>query len=160
MSNTNGSIITGYDKVEIEKEINVLANKKGELSVMKKQYELKLGMLKSKIRIAGVLPQDEYEAIKYEQIKCKNETYQIDERILAINDQIKEKNTLLEEIRVVLKDQDNIGSAPAKVVADQLINLRDKYMEFSSDTTRVSSTRIMASKFSEELNSLLKMIRL
>ncbi len=159
MSSANG-FITGYDKLELEKEIDGLSIKKGELSVMKKQYELKLSMLKSKIRVTGFLPQDEYEAIKDEQTKCKNETYKLDERILDINAQLKEKHSLIEEIRLVLKDQDNIGAVPAAVIYDQLVNIRDKYMEFSSDTTRVSSTRIMASKFSEELNSILRTIKI
>ena len=63
------------------------------------------------------------------------------------------KDDLLKVERLINTDQleyDDIKS--------EVIYLRDFYTQFSGDATRVSSARIMASKFVEELQDLLKII--
>jgi hypothetical protein len=45
---------------------------------------------------------------------------------------------------------------PSMLIMKDIERLQSRYSEFASDPTRVSSMRLMASQFSEELGSILK----
>lgn len=44
------------------------------------------------------------------------------------------------------------------IVYSQIEMLRDKYMEFAEDVTRVNSMRLMAARFAKELSTILKSV--
>lgn len=56
------------------------------------------------------------------------------------------------EIKII---ENKLKQKPKDAIAERLVPLRDKYLAFSSDTTRVSSMRAMASKFVEEIQALM-----
>ena len=73
----------------------------------------------------------------------------------SLNLEISKKSTFKEELEYELKTTGNNGEFSLK---NMLINLKDKYIDFASDNTRVSSTRIMASKFANEIEQILKLM--
>jgi len=80
--------------------------------------------------------------LKLEFVECSN-------AIRKINEEVSKYNLMKEGVRMEL------NKTKSNPIFEYLTSLKEKYMEFSSDTTRVSSMRIMASKFAEELDFLI-----
>jgi len=142
--------------IDIEKSIADLMTTKSRLSTRKKQIELQLSQYKSRVRNApGNLPAKEYKSICRKQDEIKAEMFDIDNQITDINSQIYKKNSLHQEVAIHLKNG-NINTENGGSVKSRLIKLRDHYLSFSADNTRVSSMRIMASQIAEQLEVIIK----
>lgn len=147
----NWQPLTIFDKkMKIEDELRELENKRTPLVDRKKEIELELSEINNKIRVGGYLDQNEYAKICERQDFVKREKYKIEQQILGIKRMIREKNG--EKDKITLQGK-KIGNSEIK---SSLIELRDKYMAFAADTTRVSSMRAMSSKFVEEIQAILK----
>ena len=139
-------------KLGIENDISNLKLEKSPLINRKQQIELELATYRNRIR-GNHLPQEEYNQICQWQRALSQEKLDIEKKFLEIND----RKVRLEKERERLHLK--IKQLPDSTVNDALIELRDKYSSFASDTTRVSSMRAMASKFVEEIQSLLTQIK-
>jgi len=145
--------ISEQTKLEIERAVSNLMDKKAELTTAKKQYELKISLLNSRVR-GKTLSAAEYSSVCEEQNVCKAEMLNLQVKINELNADIQKKRNLGEDVRIQL-GKVKVKTLNLTAIIDNLIVLRDNYMSFASDVTRVSSTRVMASKFSEELNALM-----
>ena len=139
-------------KLSIENDISNLSLERSPLVIRKQEIELELATYKNRIR-GNHLPKDEYNEICQWQRALSQEKLDIEKKFLEIND--KKLKLEKERERLHLK----IKQLPDSMTNDSLIGLRDKYMAFASDTSRVSSMRAMASKFVEEIQSLLNQKR-
>lgn len=76
----------------------------------------------------------------------------IESELADLKTQIKKRQVLKQEVGLIASPR-NIA-----VEADILV-LRDKYLSFAGDRTRISSMREMAAKFAEELTKILKKVK-
>jgi len=141
---------------DIERMMNSLKDNHQELVHRKKSLDAKLADIKNRIRGNGrALPQLEYQALCRKQSEYKTEIVHIDRDISSINSELRKKQVIRDEIYYQQKVTIDKLDTSAK---SQLITLRDEYMQFASDTTRISSMRAMASKIAEELESIIKKV--
>lgn len=103
--------------------------------------------------------QADFDTSEYLRVCQEQENLKKEKRVIE-----KELHSFKQELRTLNRDLDmltiEIKRTPVEKVETDLVSLRDKYADFASDQTRVSSTRIMAAKFVEELNDLLKRLLL
>jgi hypothetical protein len=137
--------------IDIEESMNKLIAQKEALVYSKLQLEAELSSLNTKVRSSQTrLSPNDYESICRRQQNIKNSVLALNQNIVQYKKEIREKDTLMQKIKLQMG-----GGHPDKV-ADRIILLRDKYRDFASDATRVSSMRTMASQISQELDVLLK----
>lgn len=141
-------------QLDIERSLARLADQKEDLVQRMNEINARLSQLNVRVR-GNILPKHQYQAICDEQNKLKQEKLLVDASMSEIKKQIRSRSILKEEARLS-STREADKSRPRLDIRSRLVELRDKYMEFSSDTTRVASTRAMASRFSEELELLLK----
>jgi hypothetical protein len=137
--------------LRIRTEITQIEESKQPYVSRKQEIELELSKLNSKVR-TGDFSKIEYNTICNNQDTLKDEKRLVDEKLIEFRDLIRKKNRELDTIMHEMK------RVPDEQIKETLLGLRDKYMSFASDTTRVSSMRSMASKFAEELQVVLKML--
>ena len=126
---------------ELEKERNELVNRKGEIVSQ-------LMKLKKQVRGRGqILPQNEYNSICSKQERLRQEQRIIENKLSNLNLKMKQKNIF------IFKNNENTSK-----IELLLINLKNKYMDFSSDNTRVNSMRLIASQFAQEIDEIIKSI--
>lgn len=105
----------------------------------------------------------QYEALLAQREQTKKELFAIEGRLSVLKSErtalYQERDRLrLAAIDRNAEDQSAAGAGPhgwATEVRAALRDMRDRYQAFASDQTRVSSMRIMASEFAEELTRLL-----
>ena len=139
------------DIFDLERAVLELNKQKDDLTSTKKRLELNLTGLKQ--RVSGkTLPQKEYDNICKEQNKINGLLLDLEMRIKIISSDITKKSILKDELKSELRlfSNDKIKTA--------LIELRDHYMNFASDRTRISSMRAMASEISESIERIIKAI--
>lgn len=142
---------TKEDLLKVERLINSHQLEYEDLILQKKTAEVELAKIKNKIRTRGKMPQGQYDSLAQNQDKLNSTVLQIQRLINPIKEKLRQKHLMAEEIRVIIQENDKESDE----LINKLVALRDKYNEFSSDGTRVGSTRIMASKFVEEINTLI-----
>ena len=136
-------------KLNIEDEMADLELKKSPLISRKQEIELELSNYNSRVR-GKFLPPNEYNEICQWQKALSQEKVDLEKKFTEIRNKKIELTKERERIHLKMK------TLPDSMTKDTLLELRDKYMAFASDTTRVSSMRAMASKFVEELVSVIK----
>jgi len=136
--------------IKIDQSITDLNTRKSTLSTQKKRLELELSTLNNRVRASDRLPKDEYAAICRKQRECKDKIFSIDDQITQINNEISKKHNLGQEVRVEIKKN------KSEEIKTRLVKLRDDYLQFSSDATRVSSMRVMASQVAEQIEAIIK----
>lgn len=142
-----------HDKQSAEFLINELHKKRVELALQKRDIEIDLMALNKRVMSSTQrLPPQEYKDICAKQIRLKQKAAEIEKQIIHVKTEIRDKSLLLESIRDHLRTNRDAPSSPLK---ERLINLRNHYMEFASDATRVASLRTMASRFAEEIELIL-----
>lgn len=125
---------------ELEKEKSELVNKKSQITS-------NLLKLKNTIRTRMQrLPQNEYNSICKKQEILGQKQREIEKKLSAIKVKLRQKD-------VLIHSNDN---EPFDINL-RIIELKNKYMDFSSDNTRVNSMRLLASQFAQELDEILKL---
>ncbi|GAB3013579.1 hypothetical protein GCM10027051_16050 [Niabella terrae] len=137
-------------KLRLKQDIQDLEEERQPYVTEKRELELRMTMLNEKLKVT--LPEAEFDAIKSERADIVKQKYNVEEKIRRIGSMMKEKNLEIEKADVYSRRTSKTG------IGDALTELRNKYNAFASDATRVSSTRVMASKFVEELNELIQKI--
>lgn len=148
------SPITVYDKkLKIEREIEEIQKKRQPLIDRKREIEMRLSEINSKFKTrAGDFSNGEYAGICKEQDLLKVEKFGIEEKLRSLKIEGREKR--MEENEVFVESK----KYPDEKLKDTLLEIRDKYMSFAADTTRVSSMRAMASRFVEEIQGIMKYV--
>ena len=142
-------IYNRQDLINVQKMINKLREDYDTIVERKKEIETRLSILNSKVRSSGNMPPTEYKNICRNQSDIKQELVDLQPQINHIKHEIADKEIFKEEI------YDYINKNKPKDIVAKLEALRDSYMEFASDQTRVGSTRVMASRFTEELQEII-----
>lgn len=126
---------------DFEREIDPLIDRKREIESM---------LTEINAHKKEWLPDDEFDRVMKTRAGLVKEKFGIEEQIRKMNKVVKQKHAELDKLKLQRKKM------PQQEIEEDLIELRDRYMAFASDTSRVSSMRAMASKFVEELTIILK----
>jgi len=137
---------------KLESERYELSSKRTPLVERKQEIEFELSKYKNQVR-QGRLPQSEYEMICKWNDALNGEKRAVEKKLMGLKVELAKINTEIDETKRKYKKE------PNGISVDELIELRDKYMQFASDTTRVSSMRAMSSKFVEEIQAILKLLK-
>ena|SRR6476620_9341126 len=137
---------------DLEEAIIKLQSQRDVFMLNKKEFELELSGLNSKVRSrTEKLSQNEYQSICRRQEYLKKGINNIQQTLTDYKSRIQEKVILKEK----LKNRINFDKEGVSTTIEKIILLKDKYRDFASDQTRVSSMRVMASQICQELESII-----
>ena len=149
--NTNVEIIKLKDELD-------LVNKK-RMSIQTTLAKLSLRVRSSNTSRTRLSP-EEYRAICNEQSKLKTKLLKIEEEGMSIKKKIRELNAIETYERIearksisALNESKTLNQIGVNEI--KIISLRDKWLNFAEDQTRVNSMRVMAAQFARELTELL-----
>ena len=151
------------DLYSVKTAIADLKEKCGALSIRKRTLESELATLNGRIRDTKYrLPRAEYETVIRRQKKIKEQFVAIEKEREPLNQDLKRWYAMEDELRV----KANLGLTVDGVRHDTLvlespmknkiIQLRNTHLQFAEDSTRISSMRLMAAQFANELTEILK----
>lgn len=146
--------ITQQNVSDLERSISDLVQKKEALILSKKEIEMENSLLKSRVRVGGKMSQHKYNAIVDEQNQLKRNQLKIEKDLSELSINIMKKSVLLDEMKCELK----IDTIKSSGIKSELISLKDYYINFAADRTRVSSMRATAAEFVEKLEIIIKKI--
>ncbi len=136
---------------DIEEQIVKLQSQRDVFMLKKKELEGKLSELNGKVRSrTEYLSENDYQSIVRQQTSIKKQLNEIQPVLTDYKKQISEKTILKEKLRNSLRSDNK------STILDKVIILKDKYSDFASDSTRVSSMRTMASQICQELENIIK----
>lgn len=135
-------------KLRIESQINDLENELAPIGFKVAEVCADLSILNTEIR-GNRLPDEDYKLKQSQQNQLLREKIMLEKKIFEIKPLLRKLRLEESSIKVDLK---RIPNDKAK---QTVIEIRDKYMAFAADTTRVSSMRAMASRFIEEMQTIL-----
>ena len=144
--------VTEQNIIDLEQSISVLNRQKEKLVFDKKEAELQNSFLNNKVRSGGRLHDVKYKNICEQQNKIKGSVLKIERAIGEVNTEITKKSNLIQQLRFEFKKQKNIDTK------EQLTIMRDYYINFASDKTRVSSMRAMGAEFAEKIERIIKQL--
>lgn len=148
------------DIYEAANEIARSKEKSDQLSLQKRSIEQEIAQLTHRVRSAGGrLPDEEYRGILKKQKRCREMMYEIEKQLV----QLKAERRHWTNIETQMRLNANLSREPSPIVfnedADRLrkavTGIRDIYLSFSEDPTRVNSMRLMAAQFAKELTEVL-----
>lgn len=128
-----------------------LQDEKTNLVGQKKTAEAEMSEINTLFRTVKRFNPGQYQKILARQNDTKRLCTMLDSKLSEVKAKIYRVNSL---IGSCAQDESSKKDKKESIRKD-LVNLRDKYIEFGSDGTRVSSMRLMASNFAKELDSLL-----
>lgn len=132
-------------KLDKAKKVNVKTSLQNKLSSLKSQY--------SNVEFNSL----GFKKIKVDRQKTKDQINNIEIQIRSLNDELTFKTKLKNEIVFYIsnnKVMENKGDID-KIIQKATV-LKNKYMSFTKDRTRISSLRVMASEFVGEIDELIK----
>lgn len=146
---------TRKDLLNLEQLILDAKAKKDNL--IKTKISLQNSLSESKKRYKEVeFESEEFNEVKEKRSKLKKAVSQIEIKIKNINEELIVKNKMKNEVVFHLKHNKSLeGKEDLEKITNKINLLINKYSEFTRDRTRISSLRIMASEFQEELKKLL-----
>ncbi len=144
---------TEEDSVNLERSIIDLKSKKAAIVSRKMVKTLDTANTKELLSNPHI-ELDEFKNQSAIRIIQKAELQEIEAQIKEVNLEIGNKRKLLISIQSHLKTTSNSLKADENLT-NGIIELRDKYSDFAGDHTRVSSMRLMASNFTDELNNII-----
>lgn len=133
---------------QIKNKIADIATKRQPLITRKQEIELELSTHLRRIK-TETLDNDEYRDICKSQNTLGREKLEIERKLSSLKE---DGRKLQEDEHRIFIDLKRIPDGKAK---QTMLEIRDKYMSFAADTTRVSSMRAMASRFVEEIQLIL-----
>ena len=137
---------------DLDIAISSLEQQRAAVVIKKKELEIAGATLKNQIRQNKKLPPLEYKAICKKQDQCRRDILATEIEMNKFQDQISKKISLREAIRHELRVE-AYTDVPSKLTA-----IRDYYINFAADRTRVASMRAMAAEFAEKLEVIIKTI--
>ena len=143
-----------HEQLELQEERSVFTEKLAD-------KRLEMSLLNSKIKRMGGPYSPEAKELGIVQDACKKDMRRLEKIAINHNHDMKNLNLKIKELEDILysrreKESPVVsGNEKSKWLIEQLVSMRDRYVKFSSDSTRVSSTRIMASSFAAEIGIIL-----
>lgn len=141
--------ITSLEQQRVEMDAE-----RAELAQGNMRVSAELSRINVEFRSNKMLPTDKYRRLLRQQDELIQEQSSTNRRLSDLNVKRARINQLIDACRREVKAE----SAPSGI-REKLTELRDKYRAFSSDATRVSSMRLMASQFADDLEKLASLKR-
>ena len=142
--------ITEQNIIDVEIAINTLIQQKEKLVYDKREIELKNSVLNTQVRTGGKMRDVKYKQICDEQNKLRKDSLKLERAMSELSIEIMKKSTLKEQLKMEFKKQQKID------MKQKLTEMRDYYINFASDKTRVASMRAMGAEFAEKVEVLIK----
>jgi hypothetical protein len=145
--------------LEIESEIAILKNTRTPLVLRRTECMDELSKLNFRIRTGGHMPDNDYKKVCLQQQKLKDEMRALDAKLAPIKLRLQELGNLIHrghEAKRALNDDHRVQDEDRAALLKRVDDLRRKYREFAADHTRVSSMRLMATTFADELQAIIK----
>lgn len=138
----------GIDQHDIQQSILELQGKRSKLGLRKQQIQSEL----NKIREMFKYVQQGHETFNDLVDKKKgliDEANSIELELADLKNQVKRRQALKDEVTPIKQ--------PKLIMLEaELTALRDRYLNFAGDKTRIASMRAMSAEFAEELTKLIK----
>ncbi len=142
--------------IALIKKITELRNEKNRLGQIKLKYQGQLGELTDQLRAGGRVSDGRFQGVVLRQRQLKSKVLELEPKTAAVKLEIQKLANRETELRLkIFGSLDKNFSTPGETLTARIQALRRKYNEFSSDSTRISSMRLMASQFAEELDKAL-----
>lgn len=135
------------DSNDIQHTILDMQAKKSNLGIKKAQIQANLSQNRQMLQY--VKQGDTYDELIAIKRKLISECQEIDVEINQLKQDIKKRMLLKDEVKATEKP----NTLPVKA---HLTVLRDKYLKFAGDRTRIASMRTMSAEFAEELTKVIK----
>ena len=144
---------TKRDLINLEIKLSKLKKDRSSLVEKKIDTESKLTFLQNKYRDV------EFNGPQFEEIKSKRKQLKsiaktVELQIVELNEEIGYKNNLKKEVEIYLKHNKEKSDSSKKAL-EALMKLKQHYGAFAKDKTRVSSMRIMAAEFRDEIEKII-----
>lgn len=133
-------------RAEIEEERAALTKRNMEIMA-------EMSSVNTEFRVKKNMPVHIYQRLLRRQDALKKEQHTLTAAIQDLNSKRVRINQLIDAVK-----RDAKANGPSSSVFAELDKLRAKYREFSGDATRVSSMRLMAAQFADDLDRLCKSI--
>jgi hypothetical protein len=144
---------TEENKIDLDSSINNLKARKSGLVFKKIKAQNEIAILKD-ILLNPTKNVEDYNEATHERGVLKELLRGLEDAINMTNLEIKNKQRLALAINSHLNANSDSSKEKSKLLKGILV-LKDKYSTFSSDPTRVSSMRVMASIFNQEMEDLI-----
>lgn len=137
---------------DIEKEIFGMKESRSHLSERKKGYERNLSELNLQVR-GKTLRQSEYNEISRLQFAVKRQISDVEQDLMKLKLNIHKRTIERDD----LARKYNLDKRPEEKgdLKKKIFDLKNHYMEFASDKTRIATTRQMAAEFAVKLQEIL-----
>mgnify|MGYP002132211759 FL=1 len=157
-----GRNLPGEQIALLRLQISELKTKKNALSLGRKPIEAELSQLAGRVRSANThktrLTPEEYRQICGRQQKLKRKLAEIEVAINPLSSEIRrlcaEEDILRASCGMSISGVGEQSSGDGDL-AKRLADIRDRWQQFAGDQTRVSSMRVMAAQFADDLNAVL-----
>ena len=149
---------------DLEDEILELHRKRDALVPARTLAQESLATATQKIRTSGYMPDQQYRALCHQQSVAKREIKAHELALVPIRDRLRELSI---EVTKRKRESGRQGATETKTETlelaraakdfnRRLLDLRQHYLDFAKDATRVASTRRMASEFVDALTVILR----
>ena len=138
-------------KRSLRETLTDLDEERSSIVARKKTAEADLAELSAEIRKKKHFSPDKYSKFLNDQQDLKREISVLEARLSQINVQRRKVNDLIFSVQADGTEKKEKEASLRR----RLVDIRDKYIEFGSDNTRVSSMRLMATQFAQEIEGLL-----
>ena len=142
-----------------EKELDKLQQIRAPLAERKASLESTMTGLNGRVR-GRLLLRDEYLSIVKKQDEVKALIKKTDKELVKVNQDIRQWYRIYDQLRIQGRTE-VITTSPRASDVDviaKIKEIRDKYLAFSEDQTRISSMRIVAANVTSDLTSLISEI--
>lgn len=142
--------------LDIELQIQSIQKERQLLVLKRKEMDLELSDINRQFKSGIRFEQAEYKSKLKRQQAIKSEMFRLDAALRPLTEKLKEARVMRHAITI------EIDSSRARLVYSSsegkdsaLVSLRDKYLNFAEDHTRINSMRMMAAQFANELTSIM-----
>ena len=148
---------TKKDLLNLESLILNARTTKNEYVNRKRSLENSLGLIKEKMKGFNIHSK-EYKKAKNTLQNIKTHLGGIEIKIKDCNNEINYKNKVKLEVEHHVRNSKVSGNEIVDKIVNELIQLKNKYNDFTKDRTRIASLRIMSSEFVSDLEKVINKI--
>ncbi len=144
--------------LDLKVEIGLYDEKKMVIVTRKRNIENELSDLNSRVRHNGKrLPSSEFNSILRRQRQCKQIKGGLEDELSEIKQTKRDLSIEGQDIRIKLRAEKKRTKEqnPCGTLRTQVYDIRDSFLDFSIDQTRVSSMRLMAADIAGQLTKAL-----
>lgn len=141
----------------LREQLNEIDEERVGLVMQKKAIESEQAGITVEIRKNHQLPRDRFRKLLTRQGELNAAQSMIDGKLGEMSAAKRKLNSLIDQCKSSDTSNQEAKNDRWQNTRDALIEMKDRYMDFSSDGTRVSSMRLMASKFVDEIDGVLRL---